>query len=1170
MSLFRNPRFLPLFLTQFFGALNDNLFKNALIMLVTFRIAAGAGDNAQVLVTLAGGLFILPFLLFSATAGQLADKVDRAALTRILKLIEIAIMSVACVGFLIGSVWLLMATLFVMGAHSSFFGPIKYALLPQQLEKAELLPANAYIEAGTFLAILLGTILGGALILHSHGIAAVCCALIGVAVMGYVSSRRIPACQPCDPGLVINRNLWQETGKIIAYSRKDKAIFLCILGISWFWLVGATLLTQFAPYVKDVLHAAPSVVTLLLTIFSIGIGIGSYACNRLLRGQVQPTYVPLAALAMTLFGIDLYFASTHVMSAHAAYPAADHAALTLGAFLEMGRNWRVLVDLFGFAISGGIYIVPLYAIMQERSDPAHRARVIAANNVLNALFMVASALLTLLMLSLSFTIPQVFLSVALCNGLVAIYICKLLPDELVRSILRTILTFLFRVEVHHPERYRDAGDRVLIIANHTSFLDAILIATFLPERLHFAVNTHTAKKWWMRPAMMLVHALPLDPTNPLAAKTLIDLLKKNQKCMVFPEGRLTITGALMKIYEGPGMVADKSQATLLPIRIDGAQYTRFSRLKGKVRLQWFPKITLTLLTPHRFDMPAHLTGRARRQLASAKLYDVMSDMMFDSSDSNTTLFSKLIIASKLHGRGHLIAEDVERNPLSYGQFLMRSFVLGRVLQHCFAAESRIGIMLPNTCAATITFFALQAYGKTPAMINFSAGGAQMVHAAHIAELKTILTSKRFVSMAKLEASIADLVAAGVGIVYLEDIKTLVGVQDKLFGLLASFVPQLAYRYTSRAAGTSASSAAAMSPSSPAVILYTSGSEGSPKGVVLSHKNIIANCNQVGSRIDFGPQDRVLNVLPMFHSFGLTGGTLLPILSGIRTFYYPSPLHYRIVPELIYDTNSTIMFGTDTFLSAYARSANPYDMHSIRYIFAGAEKLRDETRRMYADKYGVRVFEGYGATEMSPVISINTPMQNQPGTVGRLLPGIQHKLTPVPGIDEGGLLWTKGPSVMLGYLKADRPGVIQPPEDGWYDTGDIVSIDEKGYVSIRGRQKRFAKIGGEMVSLTAVETAISALWPESQHAAIILPDARKGEQIVVLTNRADASRDTLMKHFQAMKITELALPKRLLIVPSVPTLGTGKTDYQKAKAMALASDEADALKRPVQAPIEMTT
>jgi acyl-[acyl-carrier-protein]-phospholipid O-acyltransferase/long-chain-fatty-acid--[acyl-carrier-protein] ligase len=662
----------------------------------------------------------------------------------------------------------------------------------------------------------------------------------------------------------------------------------------------------------------------------------------------------------------------------------------------------------------------------------------------------------------------------------------------------------------------------------------------MPEKLHFAVNTYIARAWWMKPALMLVDAFPIDPANPLATKSLIDLIKKDQKCMVFPEGRLTVTGALMKIYEGPGMIADKSGAQLLPIRIDGAQFTRFSRLKGKLRLRWFPRITLTVLPPHQFNIPDEVKGRARRQLASAQLYDVMSEMMFDSTDTDKTLFSALINARHMHGGRQIIAEDVERKPLNYTQFTLRAFTLGRVLSRRFGEAPNIGIMLPNTSITTITFFALQAFGKTPAMINFSAGGAQMVLACGLAQLRAVITSKRFVKTAKLDAAVADLTAAGVAVVYLEDIATQVRLADKLLGLLASRCPAAAYRLAAKSPA----------PNSPAVILYTSGSEGTPKGVVLSHKNILANCAQLASRVDFGPQDKVLNVLPMFHSFGLTGGTLLPILNGIKTFYYPSPLHYRIVPELIYDTNSTIMFGTDTFLSAYARFANPYDMHSLRYIFAGAEKLRDETRRAYADTYGVRIFEGYGATEMSPVISINTPMQNRPGTVGRLLPGLEYRLESVPGIEEGGRLELKGPNVMLGYLKADAPGVIQAPGGGWYDTGDIVAMDAQGYISIKGRQKRFAKIGGEMVSLTAVEAAITKLWPEHKHAVVNLPDAKKGEQIILLTDKPDATREDLVRYFRDQKIPELSLPKRIMVVATLPVLGTGKTDYQKAKALAV--------------------
>ena len=337
-----------------------------------------------------------------------------------------------------------------------------------------------------------------------------------------------------------------------------------------------------------------------------------------------------------------------------------------------------------------------------------------------------------------------------------------------------------------------------------------------------------------------------------------------------------------------------------------------------------------------------------------------------------------------------------------------------------------------------------------------------------------------------------------------------------------------------------------------MVLFTSGSEGTPKGVVLSHDNILSNCRQLAARVDFSPTDVLFNALPVFHSFGLTGGLLLPLFSGIRTFLYPSPLHYRIVPELVYATNATIMFGTDTFLAGYARMAHPYDFYAMRYVFAGAEKVRDETRRTWMEKFGIRIMEGYGATECAPVLAVNSPMHFKAGTVGRLLPGIAHRLEPVPGVEQGRRLMVSGPNVMLGYFKAERPGELQPPPDGWYDTGDIVALDEQGFVSILGRAKRFAKIAGEMVSLSAVEALVAELWPDNQHAVVNLPDPRKGEQLVLVTDRFEAARDELSAHARERGAAELMVPKVLLPVDRVPVLGTGKTDYVGATALAEAS------------------
>ena len=343
----------------------------------------------------------------------------------------------------------------------------------------------------------------------------------------------------------------------------------------------------------------------------------------------------------------------------------------------------------------------------------------------------------------------------------------------------------------------------------------------------------------------------------------------------------------------------------------------------------------------------------------------------------------------------------------------------------------------------------------------------------------------------------------------------------------------------------------IAPDAPAVILFTSGSEGLPKGVVLTHHNLLSNCRQLAARIDFNTADTVLNALPVFHSFGLTGGTLLPILHGVKTLLYPSPLHYRIVPALAYDSNATILFGTDTFLSGYARMAHNYDFYSLRYIFAGAERVRDETRKAYAEKFGLRILEGYGATEAGPVIAVNTPMHFRAGTVGRLLPGIVPQLDEVPGITEGGRLSIRGPNIMAGYMKADAPGVLQPPADGWHDTGDIVTIDAEGFVTIRGRAKRFAKIGGEMISLPAVEGYACALWPDAEHAVVTRPDARKGEQLVLFTTRKGAKASDLQAWGRSNGITELAIPREIREVDALPVLGTGKLDYVTMGALASA-------------------
>ena len=1119
-ELMSSRRFAPLFWAQFCSALNDNVLKNALVIILLYGTVSGHGDS---LVTVAGAVFIFPFFILSGLGGELADKYVKGVVARRLKFVEIFAACFAAIGFFLHSVVLLFIALALFGIIAALFGPVKYAMLPDQLSVGELATGNALVEGATFLAILIGTIAGGQLVAGSTHMGLVSSAVVLLALASWAFASRIPHTTPSADGLAITGNPWTSTVGLLKTLYAEPRLWDGMVIVSWFWLVGAVVLSLLPALVKDIVGGTEGVVTLCLAIFAIGIAVGSLFAAHLSHVRPNLALVPIGAIIMGVAGLDLAFAIGHTVRG---------TDITPLGYVASFAGLRMLVDFAVFAFGGGLFVVPSFAAVQAWSVPTERARVIAAGNVLQAAFMVVGSLFVALLQARGLPIAWIFFGLAVLSFGTVWFVLSKWGREGVRDFGSLLFRALFRTEVRGLENLPPAGTRMLIAPNHVSLIDGPLLHAILPVDASFAVDTGIAKAWWAKPFLRMIRHHTMDPTKPLAARDLIKLVAAGEPVVIFPEGRLTVSGSLMKVYDGAAMIADKADAVIVPVRIDGAQRSHLSYLRnGEIKRVWFPKVTISILPPVKLPVDAALKGKARRNAAGMALQDVMIDAMVKTAMLDHTLFQGLAHAYRDRDTGKVIIEDALGTKLTYRKLIAGAQVLGSKLESDTTVGENVGMLLPNSAGVAVAFMALQTIGRVPAMLNFSAGAVNVLAAMKAAQVKTVLTSKAFIEKGKLDKLIA-AISADAKIVYLEDVRATISIADKIRGFAVGAKPRVM-----------------RSANDPAVVLFTSGSEGTPKGVVLSHRNILANAAQALARVDANGTDKVFNVLPVFHSFGLTGGMMMPLLAGIPIFMYPSPLHYRIVPELIYQTGATILFGTDTFLAGYARSAHAYDFRTLRLVLAGAEAVKERTRQIYMERYGVRILEGYGVTETAPVLAMNTPMANRQGTVGRLSPLMEYRLDPVPGIEEGGRLSVRGPNVMLGYLRAENPGVLEPLPDGWHDTGDIVTIDAAGFITIKGRAKRFAKIAGEMISLSAVEAMAANLWPQAISVAVSLPDQRKGERIVLLTTQKDADRAAMQRQAKATGASELAVPAVVQVVDKVPLLGSGKTDYVAATALA---------------------
>ncbi len=709
-----------------------------------------------------------------------------------------------------------------------------------------------------------------------------------------------------------------------------------------------------------------------------------------------------------------------------------------------------------------------------------------------------------------------------------------------KTLLRLLARLLFRFQGFNTEVLNTPGP-VLLIPNHASWLDWMFIGVCLEDDWRFVVSSATAQTSWLHRKIMLNRrTFPIDTTSPYAVKRMAEHLQTGGRLVLFAEGRISRTGSLMKLYEGTGFLLHRTQAKVITAYLRGVG--RIPTSPNPDRKQWLPRITAhfspVLHPPHLENVS---TAQARSQLTHwlrVKMTEQRFEVEREHGPDNVL---EAVTEAARRAPGLVILQDITQS-ITYRRLLTGADLLATQLERQLSSgEEPVGLLLPNINATPVVVLALWSLGRVPAVLNFSSGAAVMKASSELAGLRYIVTSRQFLEKAKLKVDLLE--QAGIRFLYLEDLRTGISGSDKLLTLARiSLNPRSVVRRP-------------QSGSHRGVILFTSGSEGMPKGVVLTQANLMANIQQMLAVCDFTDRDRVFNCLPLFHSFGLTIGTLLPLVRGMYTFLYPSPLHYRVVPNALYDRDCTILLSTNTFLNGYARKANTYDFRSLRYLFAGAEKIQEATSNTWMRRFGVRILEGYGATECSPCLSINTPTASSFGTVGQLLPMIEHRLEPVEGVAEGGRLQVRGPNVMQGYLNQDANSKFLEL-GGWYDTGDIVTVDAEGFVTIRGRLKRFAKVSGEMVSLTAVEEAFAGAFPHyglrCQVAVVTQPDHDKGERLIAVSNEPRLTLEELRAAVRAKGLSNLCAPREIRTVREIPKLGTGKINHRELERQLAAA------------------
>lgn len=1108
--------------TQFFGALNDNFYK-IILSLLAINIVVGTNEGSQLL-PLIGAIFILPFFLFSGYAGNIADRFNKRSVLIATKCLEVVTMGIAPFALISGNMEFMLVILFLMALQSTFFSPAKYGILPEMIPNRDLSRANGLLEMSTFLAIILGTSIGSLMFAswrnHLFGVGLI---LFLIAIAGTLTSLGIPHVPAAGSQRRFGLNPWSEVFAGLKRLYSEKTLWLTVVGISYFWFLGALLQMDLLLLGKEVMNLTDFWIGILTTFLAIGIGIGSIVAGRLSGDKVELGLVPLGSIGMGVFSILLSFSSN------------DY---TLTA-----------VNLILLGFSGGLFIVPLHAFLQQKSGKKERGNIIATNNILNTTgILLASAALWILSGLLQVPADRVILIFGCVTIGGTIYLLTILPDFLIRFTLWLLTHSIYRIRIVGQGNVPFQGP-ALLVCNHMSHVDGLLVGACLQRFVRFLVYKSYYEMKGLHWLFRLMKAIPVMAGNPKEVAESLERareeLRQGHVVCIFAEGAISRTGNLLPFKRGFERILERMDVPVIPVHLDRLWGSVFSFKKGKFFGKWPERIPFPVTVSFGKPLPSSIAAQEARQ----SILELGSEAVSYRRDPSDLLHIRFIKTAKRYRSSFCMADSSGRN-LSFGKSLVGSLLLGRwIREHC-KEEKMLGLLLPASVGGALANIAVLLAGKVPVNLNFTAGREAITQAAVQCGIRTILSSRVFLSKAKLEEM--------EGMVFLEEIMKEFGPVQKIVTMLFAFLAPallLQYIYRKREQNTD----------SLATVIFSSGSTGVPKGVMLSHQNILSNVEGLAQIFWVTKEDRMMGVLPFFHSFGFTGTLWFPLLTGFGAVYHPNPMDAKTIGEMVFQHKATILISTPTFYAAYMRKCTPEEFSSLRFAIVGAERLRKPVAVAFKEKYGLDLLEGYGCTEMSPVVSVNIPdvhdrkelqTGTKPGTVGHPIPGISVKVVDPEtretlSCGKEGLLLVKGPNQMLGYLgQAEKTKEVI--KEDWYCTGDIALIDEDGFIQITDCLSRFSKIGGEMVPHIKIEEAINEILGDPACVVSAVPDKQKGERLIVLYTNKEIMPEALWVALGNRELPKLWIPKQenFYCVEAIPTLGTGKTDLRRVKALAL--------------------